>query len=200
MNDANPPELGQIRRIAWQVWDPLGLNPPDPSYDDEYDSYLRHVVALLQEGRPESDAIDYLVDVESDNMGLESNTTAQERAGTAVGAIAFYLGQLAAPVRRFELDASRWKTEDDLWQALLACLGAPAWHGHNYDALWETVTEAADFGLRDRMINHVQAPFEIIVMNASRLGPHLASRLQGIAKVFGDARAEYGLVVGLRQV
>jgi hypothetical protein len=42
-------------------------------------------------------------------------------------------------VRTIDLDASNWKTIDDFYDALLPELGAPDWHGHNANALNDSV-------------------------------------------------------------
>ena len=42
-------------------------------------------------------------------------------------------------MRIVELDASRWDKPDDFYDALLPELGAPKWHGHNPNALNDSV-------------------------------------------------------------
>jgi RNAse (barnase) inhibitor barstar len=37
------------------------------------------------------------------------------------------------------LDGSGWRTPEDFYTSLLAALGAPAWHGHNLDALSDSL-------------------------------------------------------------
>ncbi len=34
------------------------------------------------------------------------------------------------------LSGAHWTAPDDFYKALLPSLGAPDWHGHNFDALW----------------------------------------------------------------
>jgi hypothetical protein len=54
-----------------------------------------------------------------------------------------------------ELDASGWKTADDFYCALLPELGAPEWHGHNANALNDSVIWGG--------INAVNPPLTILV-------------------------------------
>lgn len=42
-------------------------------------------------------------------------------------------------MRVIELDASQWDKPDDFYNALLPELGAPEWHGHNPNALNDSV-------------------------------------------------------------
>lgn len=193
------PKLSQLRRIAWNSWDPIRLQSSDPDHDDEYDSYVLRVAALLDAGNPESDAVSYLIEIEAKHMDLDVHETTQERAELTVAAIRTYLARLAAPIQQIEIDASGWNNEDDLWDGLLDGLGAPSWHGHNLDALWETVTESAVFGLDEgQTINSVRPPFEIIVKNVASLRSTLIERLTRISEVLEQAKAEYDMDVGLR--
>jgi RNAse (barnase) inhibitor barstar len=57
------------------------------------------------------------------------------------------------------LDATNWRISDDFYLALLPKLGAPGWHGHNLDALWDTLT--------DGQINQVNPPLEIFIRGMS---------------------------------
>ncbi len=40
---------------------------------------------------------------------------------------------------RIEIDAGGWRDEGDVWDAVLAALDAPAWHGRNLDALADSL-------------------------------------------------------------
>ena len=42
-------------------------------------------------------------------------------------------------MRIIELDAAKWKTIIDFYDALLASLGAPEWHGKSPDALIDSM-------------------------------------------------------------
>lgn len=79
--------LSALREIAWGAWDPIGLRDSD-GLPDEYDTYLLHVAALLKSGRQRSEAVDYLMDVESRHMGLGERTSTRGRAQETVDQIA----------------------------------------------------------------------------------------------------------------
>lgn len=89
-------ELAQLRQIGWSEWDPISLQEIDPDWrsdggEDEYDNYLLHVAGLIQNGRPEADAIQYLVEIELNHMEMELSPTTHSRAVATVRAIKAYL-------------------------------------------------------------------------------------------------------------
>jgi RNAse (barnase) inhibitor barstar len=61
-----------------------------------------------------------------------------------------------------ELDGSSWQTKEDFYLALLSALGAPEWHGHNLDAMEET--------LRGGDINRVNPPLSITFFGSQEMG------------------------------
>lgn len=192
------PKLVYLRRIAWRHWDPIRLRSAQPDGDDEYDAYMFHVVAMLSDGKSPAEAESYLQTIEAEHMGLGRRAGAADRAEVTVAAIDAYRNWLAQPLRRIELDASGWSGDRHLWTALLSALGAPAWHGRNYDALWDTVTEHARYGVpAGNLINRVQAPFEIVVFNAGSLPAQVAKMLEDIASLLAEAKEEFDLPVSL---
>ena len=80
------------------------------------------------------------------------------------------------------LDASAWRSEEDLYSALLPQLGAPAWHGHSLDALNDSI------GGGD--INAVEPPFRVEVDGADQLPEAMRDLLSGVARLFAEVRAE----------
>lgn len=88
------PKLSELRRIAWRCWDPIGLAPPQPGYDDEYDAYLYELLTLLNGGAGAEEAAHYLMDIEADHMGLGPRADAVGRAQATVAAVQDYLATL----------------------------------------------------------------------------------------------------------
>jgi len=91
--------LSRLRDIAWSYWDPIGYagvegmseNPP-PAH--EYDTYLRHVVSLLQNGNRFDDIVDYLVEIESEHIGL-NGPNMRDRAIKTVEEVRDYLDEVS---------------------------------------------------------------------------------------------------------
>jgi len=62
--DALKAESAAIRKILHQDWDPIGCGVPE----EEYDSYLWPVLALLQKGASRDDLAAYLRTAASESM------------------------------------------------------------------------------------------------------------------------------------
>ncbi|MFA5965680.1 MAG: barstar family protein [Sphingomonas sp.] len=75
------------------------------------------------------------------------------------------------------IDTSDWKDLQDFYRAILKELGAPDWHGHNINALIDSVVYGD--------INSVEPPFLIILKG-------LASRSDGILEI---VEREIGLLM-----
>lgn len=89
------PDLSRLRDIGWSIWDPICLL--DPSQDwrdeeckyfaDEYDSYMIQAAGQLRRGVSQSDVVRYLVQIETEHMGLGPGRNVLERAAQVVAAI-----------------------------------------------------------------------------------------------------------------
>ncbi|CDZ72482.1 hypothetical protein [Neorhizobium galegae] len=78
--------LTQVRDIGWSFWDPIGLKDTDCPRD-EYDSYIRAAVDMLQNGQSSADTIDFLVTAETEYIGLSPREDTLERATRTVEAL-----------------------------------------------------------------------------------------------------------------
>jgi hypothetical protein len=92
-----PPKikLSRLRDIVWSTWDPIGLLAAGKSrndeeclaFADEYDRYLIYAAGQLRSGAPVADVVDYLVQIETEHMGLGERPTSRERVQAVVAAI-----------------------------------------------------------------------------------------------------------------
>jgi RNAse (barnase) inhibitor barstar len=60
------------------------------------------------------------------------------------------------------LDGAEWNNADDFYEAFFRAVGAPSWHGRNFDALVDSI-EAGQ-------INAVEVPYRIVICNCDRMG------------------------------
>jgi RNAse (barnase) inhibitor barstar len=58
-------------------------------------------------------------------------------------------------MRELILDASTWKTDDDVYDSFFKAVGAPAWHGRNFDALIDSIEKGK--------INSIEAPYRLLI-------------------------------------
>ena len=92
-------------------------------------------------------------------------------------------------MKEIRLDASKWKTEDDFYNALLPALGAPAWHGHNLDALNDSIGGDE--------INDVRLPFRVLLVETDTIPAGLRSYLKKFAELISELPAHMGANVSL---
>ncbi|NNC38587.1 MAG: hypothetical protein EX271_01720 [Acidimicrobiales bacterium] len=67
--------LSRLRDIGWTHWNPIGLLEPGQNWEDisnadKYDGYLILVAGMVRNDIAEEEAIEYLMTIESEHMGL----------------------------------------------------------------------------------------------------------------------------------
>jgi RNAse (barnase) inhibitor barstar len=79
------------------------------------------------------------------------------------------------------LDGRSWVNSDDFYEALLAALGAPGWHGRNLDALDET--------LRSGDTNDLNPPLDIAISGMESMGVEARTTVHRFKELVNDLRA-----------
>ena len=64
-----------ISRILWGQWDPMGVHD-DPKAWGKYDPYVRGIYALLVGGASDDELSQYLLNRETQDMGLSGSSSA----------------------------------------------------------------------------------------------------------------------------
>ena len=83
-------------------------------------------------------------------------------------------------MRIIELDATKWKTVLDFYDALLAGIGAPKWHGKSPDALIDSMIWGG--------INAVEPPYTVRILGLSAAPQELRDHVQLASDVLVDGR------------
>jgi RNAse (barnase) inhibitor barstar len=65
-------------------------------------------------------------------------------------------------MRDLILNAANWNTGDDVYDAFFAAVGAPDWHGRNFDALNDSIATGD--------INRIEVPYRLVIQNYDRIG------------------------------
>jgi hypothetical protein len=60
----------ELRELLMQWWDPIGVRGV-PEARGEYDSYMGPIVSLLERGGSIDELASYLVEIETDRMGMK---------------------------------------------------------------------------------------------------------------------------------
>lgn len=91
------------------------------------------------------------------------------------------LGATLNVMRQIVLSGDNWTVPDDVYTALLSSLGAPDWHGHHLDALWESITGGD--------INRINPPFSIRVTGVDSVPEDCRTLLNRIIDLLSEVNA-----------
>jgi hypothetical protein len=86
-------------------------------------------------------------------------------------------------MRIIKLDATNWKTVIDFYDALLAAIGAPKWHGDSPDALIDSMIWGG--------INAVEPPYTIRISGTKMLPKDVREHVALVKHALAKARLEY---------
>lgn len=94
-----------------------------------------------------------------------------------------------APVPKIiKLDASKWKTGMDFYDAILPALGAPEWHGRSVDALVESMVWGE--------INELEPPYTVELHATKNIPPEVMQQITWVKDFIYESRAEMRLREG----
>jgi RNAse (barnase) inhibitor barstar len=82
-------------------------------------------------------------------------------------------------MRQIVLSGDNWTLPGDVYTALLSSLEAPAWHGRNLDALWDSIMGGD--------INGINPPFLILVTGTHSLPEDCKTLLNRIKELLSEA-------------
>jgi RNAse (barnase) inhibitor barstar len=64
-------------------------------------------------------------------------------------------------MRELVLDAGNWKKTDDVYDSFFAAVGAPSWHGRNFNALRDSIAGGD--------INQIEVPYGLVLQNLDQV-------------------------------
>jgi RNAse (barnase) inhibitor barstar len=64
-------------------------------------------------------------------------------------------------MRQILLNGKNWNKPDDIYDAFFEAVGAPSWHGRNFNAIHDSICTGG--------INEIEAPYCILVQNYSAI-------------------------------
>lgn len=82
-----------------------------------------------------------------------------------------------------ELDATKWKTVHHFYDALLSELSAPALHGHNINALVDSMIWGG--------MNKIEAPYLVKISNSTGLPKVVHQHIELLQSALFEARADF---------
>jgi RNAse (barnase) inhibitor barstar len=80
------------------------------------------------------------------------------------------------------LDGSKWKIQEDFYHAFLKAVGAPDWHGHNLNALNDSITGGG--------INKLDTPYHITITGFNLMASDAQSMVQSFQSLIQQIQSE----------
>jgi hypothetical protein len=91
-------------------------------------------------------------------------------------------------MRKIELDSLNWMTAHDFYNALLSALGSPANHGHNINALVDSMIWGG--------MNAVDPPYVVRISGATQLSKDVREHIKLAQNALIEGRAEFRVLRG----
>ena len=82
---------------------------------------------------------------------------------------------------QIRLDGRAWQSADDFYDAYLAAVGAPEWHGRNLDALWDSLTGGD--------VNQRNPPLRIRIVGLEQMGLEAKLMTERFASLASEAKS-----------
>ena len=91
-------------------------------------------------------------------------------------------------MRVIELNAAKWRSKLDFYDALLNAIGAPPGHGHSANALVDSMIWGG--------MNAVEPPYTVRIVGTAKLPDDIRNTIELVKQDLTDARAEFRRVRG----
>jgi RNAse (barnase) inhibitor barstar len=85
-------------------------------------------------------------------------------------------------MQEIALDGKTWNTPDDVYDAFFKAVGAPGWHGRNFNALRDSICVG--------QINTVEVPYLVRIKNYSLIGAGARRMAADFVQLIEDLRNE----------
>jgi RNAse (barnase) inhibitor barstar len=85
-------------------------------------------------------------------------------------------------MRELILNGAEWKTWDDVYDSFFRAVGAPDWHGRNFDALRDSIATGS--------INGVEVPYRLVIRNYDKIALSTKQMADDFRDLIRDLAAE----------
>jgi RNAse (barnase) inhibitor barstar len=80
------------------------------------------------------------------------------------------------------LNGAEWKTRDDVYDSFFRAVGAPDWHGRNFNALRDSIATGS--------INTVEVPYRLVIQNYDKIAPSARQMADDFVDLIRELAAE----------
>ena len=84
-------------------------------------------------------------------------------------------------MRELCLDGRGWTTSDDVYDAFFAAVGAPPWHGRNFNALNDSIATGR--------INEIEVPYRVVITNCYLIAGEAKEMTRDFADLLRELQA-----------
>jgi RNAse (barnase) inhibitor barstar len=84
-------------------------------------------------------------------------------------------------MKEFVLDGSTWQTRDDVYDAFFKAVGAPEWHGRNFNALVDSIETGS--------INAIEVPYRLVIKHYGSVGEDAKKMASDFVDLIQEIRA-----------
>ena len=85
-------------------------------------------------------------------------------------------------MKQLTLDGANWKSKDDFYDAFFKAVGAPSWHGRNFNALRDSIMGGK--------INQIEIPYSIRISGLAKMSPEVKRLVEDFCSFIKELRAE----------
>jgi RNAse (barnase) inhibitor barstar len=85
-------------------------------------------------------------------------------------------------MRELILNARDWRSPDDFYDAFFAAVGAPPWHGRNFNALRDSICAGR--------INAIEPPYRVRIKNYSLIGASAREVASDFVELLNELRRD----------
>jgi len=84
-------------------------------------------------------------------------------------------------IKALHLNGTGWRTRDDFYDAFFKAVGAPDWHGRNFNALRDSIGTGG--------INRIEIPYTIQIDGIEGTPPEVKSLVRDFCNLISDLHA-----------
>lgn len=85
-------------------------------------------------------------------------------------------------MKEIDLDATHWETRDDFYDDFFRAVGAPSWHGRNFNALRDSIVTGS--------INEIELPYTIRIFGIEMAPAEVKSVVTDFCSLIKEFRAK----------
>jgi RNAse (barnase) inhibitor barstar len=89
---------------------------------------------------------------------------------------------MKADAKKIILDGTKWRSVDDFYDAFFKAVGAPMWHGRNFNALKDSIVTG--------QINQVELPYTITITGLEEMSAEARAEVNDFYDLIKKFRSE----------